>query len=435
MAGSGSPQPKQPKAQKPSAELKPPQVMQITRKDDQERLRREAEEARAAAEAALERARELERAAQEAGAQAPTAPTRPSAPAAKAASPAPVSDDDLFDTSGLEGLTMADLLGPADRKPRSNKGSSVQADQSQAAARSRSVDDFDFDEEAFLAALDENESVGTTGDVVAGTVIGLESDGVYVDIGGKAPGFMPKSECGLGVITNLKERFPKGLEIEVLVTREQNADGMVTISCRALALRQSWDKVKQLEKEGKVVQVKVSGFNRGGVTCDLEGLRGFIPRSQLQDGENHEALVGKTLGVAFLEVNSETRKLVLSEKRAATAARFAELEVGQLVEGTVVAVKPYGFFVDLGGISGLLHQSMITGGSMRSLREVFDQGDVVKALITELDPGRGRIALNTAMLEGQPGELLVEKDKVMAEAVDRANRARNVLRQQEQSAG
>ncbi len=435
MAGSGSPQPKQPKAQKPSAELKPPQVMQITRKDDQERLRREAEEARAAAEAALERARELERAAQEAGAQAPTAPTRPSAPAAKAASPAPVSDDDLFDTSGLEGLTMADLLGPADRKPRSNKGSSVQADQSQAAARSRSVDDFDFDEEAFLAALDENEPVGTTGDVVAGTVIGLESDGVYVDIGGKAPGFMPKSECGLGVITNLKERFPKGLEIEVLVTREQNADGMVTISCRALALRQSWDKVKQLEKEGKVVQVKVSGFNRGGVTCDLEGLRGFIPRSQLQDGENHEALVGKTLGVAFLEVNSETRKLVLSEKRAATAARFAELEVGQLVEGTVVAVKPYGFFVDLGGISGLLHQSMITGGSMRSLREVFDQGDVVKALITELDPGRGRIALNTAMLEGQPGELLIEKDKVMAEAVDRANRARNVLRQQEQSAG
>jgi len=435
MAGSGSPQPKQPKAQKPSAELKPPQVMQITRKDDQERLRREAEEARAAAEAALERARELERAAQEAGAQAPTAPTRPSAPAAKAASPAPVSDDDLFDTSGLEGLTMADLLGPADRKPRSNKGSSVQADQSQPAARSRSVDDFDFDEEAFLAALDENEPVGTTGDVVAGTVIGLESDGVYVDIGGKAPGFMPKSECGLGVITNLKERFPKGLEIEVLVTREQNADGMVTISCRALALRQSWDKVKQLEKEGKVVQVKVSGFNRGGVTCDLEGLRGFIPRSQLQDGENHEALVGKTLGVAFLEVNSETRKLVLSEKRAATAARFAELEVGQLVEGTVVAVKPYGFFVDLGGISGLLHQSMITGGSMRSLREVFDQGDVVKALITELDPGRGRIALNTAMLEGQPGELLVEKDKVMAEAVDRANRARNVLRQQEQSAG
>ena len=66
---------------------------------------------------------------------------------------------------------------------------------------------------------------------------------------------------------------------------------------------------------------------------------------------------------------------------------------------------------------------------------MFGQGDRVKALITELDPGRGRIALNTALLEGQPGELLIEKEKVMAEAADRANRARSVLRQQEQSAG
>jgi small subunit ribosomal protein S1 len=145
--------------------------------------------------------------------------------------------------------------------------------------------------------------------------------------------------------------------------------------------------------------------------------------------------VGKTLGVTFLEVNPETRKLVLSEKKAATAALFQNLEVGQLVEGQVVSVKPYGLFVDLGGVSGLLHHSAITGGQMRDLREIFDQGDRVKALVTQLDPGRGRIALNTALLEGQPGELLIEKDKVMAEAADRANRARNVLRQQEQSAG
>jgi small subunit ribosomal protein S1 len=237
------------------------------------------------------------------------------------------------------------------------------------------------------------------------------------------------------VIINLKERFPKGLPIEVLVTREQNADGMVTISARALALRLSWEKVRQLEKDGTVVQVKVNGFNRGGVTCDLEGLRGFIPRSQLNDGENHEALVGTTLGVAFLEVNADTRKLVLSEKKAATAARFAQLEVGQLVEGHVASIKPYGFFVDLGGVSGLLHQSSITGGVLRDLREVFRPGDPVKALITQIDPGRGRIALNTALLEGQPGELLIEKDKVMAEAAERANRARSVLRQQEQAAG
>jgi small subunit ribosomal protein S1 len=210
---------------------------------------------------------------------------------------------------------------------------------------------------------------------------------------------------------------------------------MVTVSARALALRQSWEKVRQLEKEGKVVQVLINGFNRGGVTCDLEGLRGFIPRSQLQEGENHESLIGRTIGVTFLEVNPETRKLVLSERRASTAARFAELEVGQLVEGQVAALKPYGFFIDLGGISGLLHHSAISGAALRDLREVFQPGERVKALITELDPGRGRIALNTALLEGQPGELLIAKETVMNEAVDRANRARSVLRQQEQSAG
>ncbi len=403
---------------------KPLQVMHISKREEQERLRREAENARAAADAAAARAAQLEQAAlaAEGGSVAPRPPAPPRGPEGSSA-PSLDPDDDEF-----SGMTMADLLGPADTgRPL---GSATME-----AAASRSVDDFDFDEDAFLAALDANEPVGTTGEVVTGTVIGMESDGVYVDIGGKAPGFMPKSECGLGVITNLKERFPKGLELEVLVTREQNADGMVTISCRALALRKSWDKVRQLAKDGKVVQVKVTGFNRGGVTCDLEGLRGFIPRSQLQEGENHESLVGKTLGVAFLEVNSETRKLVLSEKRAATAARFSELEVGQLVEGQVAAIKPYGLFIDLGGVSGLLHQSVITGGSLRSLREVFGQGDTVRALITELDPGRGRIALNTALLEGQPGELLVDKDTVMAEAADRANRARNVLRQQEQSAG
>jgi small subunit ribosomal protein S1 len=419
MAGSGnassapSPRPVPPgELRRPSEPplRKPPQVLLIKK------------DAPAADETAAENAQAAPESQTAAAAAAPVA-AAPAAPAKQR------SDEELFDMGGMEGLSMADLLGPADQQRRT-----PQTQRASEAVR-RSVDDFDFDEEAFLAALDENEPVGTTGEVVKGVVIGVESDGVYVDIGGKAPGFMPKKEAALGVITNIKERFPKGLEVEVLVTREQNADGMVTISARALALRQSWEKVRQMEKEGKVLQVKINGFNRGGVTCDLEGLRAFIPRSQLQQGEQHEALVGKTLGVTFLEVNPETRKLVLSEKKAATAARFAELQVGQLVEGVVASIKPYGYFIDLGGISGLLHQSCVSGGQLRDLREVFTAGERVRALITELDAGRGRIALNTALLEAQPGEILIEKDKLQAEAEDRANKARSLLRQQEQTAG
>jgi len=426
MTGTGKPAPRQPRnpaqaptAPNPAPPRRPPQVVMLKREEIP----------------AIK--------SQETSAPEPEAPAKPVTLVAPAGAPPqapsrpPLGDQDLFSTDELEGLTMADLLGPASQGRRQSPpaGASAAVGKEVVKTPSRTVDDFDFDEEAFLAALEENEPVGTTGDVVQGKVIGIESDGVYVDIGGKAPGFMPKKECGLGVITNLKERFPAGLPIEVLVTREQNADGMVTISARALALRQSWDKLRQQEKDGKVVQVKINGFNRGGVTCDLEGLRGFIPRSQLQDGEQHEALMGKTIGVAFLEVNPETRKLVLSEKKAATAARFSALEVGQLVEGKVVALKPYGFFVDLGGVSGLLHQSSVTGGVLRDLREAFEVGESIKALVTQVDPGRGRIALNTALLEGQPGELLVEKAKVMAEAEDRATRARSLIRQQEQSAG
>ena len=105
---------------------------------------------------------------------------------------------------------------------------------------------------------------------------------MYIDIGGKAPGFMPKKECGLGVITNFKEKFTIGLEMEALVIKEQNADGMVTVSARALILRQSWEKVASSAKNGELIQVTINGFNRGGLTCDVDGLRGFIPRSQLE---------------------------------------------------------------------------------------------------------------------------------------------------------
>ena len=145
----------------------------------------------------------------------------------------------------------------------------------------RTVDDFDFDEDQFLAALNDNEPIGLTGETIEGKIIALESDGLYIDIGGKAPGYMPKKECGLGVITNFKEKFPVGLEMEVLVIKEQNADGMVTVSVRALILRKSWDKVSEISRRGELIEVLANGFNRGGLTCDVEGLRGFIPRSQL----------------------------------------------------------------------------------------------------------------------------------------------------------
>ena len=293
----------------------------------------------------------------------------------------------------------------------------------------RTVDDFDFDEDQFLAALNENEPIGLTGETIGGKIIALESDGIYIDIGGKAPGYMPKKECGLGVITNFKEKFPIGLEMEVLVIKEQNADGMVTVSARALILRKSWEKVSKTAENGDLINVLVNGFNRGGLTCDVEGLRGFIPRSQLEDGSEYQSLVKKTLRVAFLEVNPESKKLVLSEKKALLLSKIEKLKLGQLIEGKVLAVKPYGFFIDVGGASGLLHQSSLTKGNVRELREIFVEGEFVKALITEIDMNKGRIGLNTALLENMPGELLIEKQTLMNEANERALKVQSLFQE------
>ena len=296
----------------------------------------------------------------------------------------------------------------------------------------RTVDEFDFDESAFLEALNANEPIGATGETISGKVIAIESDGLYVDIGGKAPGYMPKKESGLGVINNFKEKFSIGLEMEVLVIKEQNADGMVTVSARALILRQSWEKVSSSAKNGELIDVLINGFNRGGLTCDVDGLRGFIPRSQLEDGQDHQSFVDKTLKVAFLEVNPETRKLVLSEKKASLVSKLQSLELGQLIEGEVLAVKPYGFFIDLGGASGLLHQSSLTNGSIRSLREIFREGEIIKALISEIDLEKGRIGLNTALLENSTGELIIDKKKVMQEASERALKTKALFDKKEQ---
>ncbi len=202
---------------------------------------------------------------------------------------------------------------------------------------------------------------------------------------------------------------------------------MVTVSARALILRQSWEKVSNSAKNGELIDVLINGFNRGGLTCDVDGLRGFIPRSQLEEGKDHQSLVGKTLKVAFLEVNPESRKLVLSEKKASLVSKFANLKLGQLIEGEVLAVKPYGFFVDLGGASGLLHQSSLTKGSIRSLREIFVEGEIIKALVTEIDLEKGRIGLNTALLENSAGELIIDKQTVMAEASDRALKTKTLF--------
>ncbi|MGF1539304.1 MAG: S1 RNA-binding domain-containing protein, partial [Pleurocapsa sp.] len=204
-----------------------------------------------------------------------------------------------------------------------------------------------FSMEDFANALEQYDYDFAKGQKVRGTVVQINSDGAYVDIGGKSPAFVPTREAALGIVENLAAVLPLNQEQEFLIIREQNSDGQVTLSIRQLAIEDAWDTVEEIAASNKSVQVRVTGVNKGGITGEVEGLRAFIPRSHLQQRDNLESLVGQLLTANFLEVNREERKLVLSQRDAMRAVAMNKIAEGALITGRVVNIKPYGIFVDL----------------------------------------------------------------------------------------
>ncbi|MEZ2277920.1 MAG: S1 RNA-binding domain-containing protein [Microcoleus sp.] len=291
---------------------------------------------------------------------------------------------------------------------------------SQSAKASFSMDDF-------AKALEQHNYEFQKGQVVRGKVLEHDSNGAYVDIGGKSSAFLPIQEAALRTIANLSEVVPLQEERDFLIIREQDADGQVTLSLRQLQIQEAWEGLMELQESGKVLQVRVSGANKGGVTVDVQGMRGFIPRSHLIDRDNIESLVGQALTVSFLEIDQERQKLVLSQRLATQSSAFSQLQIGQLVEGKVSSIKPFGVFIDMEGISGLLHIKQVSQKYIENLSQVFSPGQILKAIVIDLDESRGRISLSTRILENYPGEIVEKMADVMDTAEERAERARKSL--------
>ncbi|MEG5032778.1 S1 RNA-binding domain-containing protein [Microcoleus sp. AT3-D2] len=291
---------------------------------------------------------------------------------------------------------------------------------SQSAKASFSMDDF-------AKALEQHNYEFQKGQVVRGKVFEYDSNGAYVDIGGKSSAFLPIEEAALRTVTDLSEVVPLDEERDFLIIREQDADGQVTLSLRQLQIQQAWEDLVELQETGKVLQVRVSGANKGGVTVDVQGMRGFIPRSHLVDRDNLESLIGQSLSVNFLEVDREREKLVLSQRMATQSNAFKDLQIGQLVEGKVSSIKPFGVFVDLEGVSGLLHIKQVSQKYIDNLGKVFAPGQPLKAIVVDLDENRGRISLSTRVLENYPGEMVDKMADVMDTAEERSERARKTL--------
>jgi small subunit ribosomal protein S1 len=231
-------------------------------------------------------------------------------------------------------------------------------------------------------------------------------------------------------VETLEEVLEPGEVREFFILTEENEDGQLSLSIRRIEYQRAWERVRQLQKEDATIYSEVFATNRGGALVRVEGLRGFIPGSHISTRKPKEDLVADFLPLKFLEVDEERNRLVLSHRRALVERKMNRLEVGEVVIGTVRGIKPYGAFIDIGGVSGLLHISEISHEHIETPHTVLNVNDQMKVMIIDLDAERGRISLSTKALEPEPGDMLTDPQKVFDNAEEMAARYKQMLMEQ-----
>jgi small subunit ribosomal protein S1 len=287
--------------------------------------------------------------------------------------------------------------------------------------------DIGFTHDDFAALLDKYDYHFSPGDVVPGTVFSMEPKGALIDIGAKTAAFIPIQEMSINRVDDPSEVLQANETREFFILTDENEDGQLTLSIRRIEYMRAWERVRQLQQEDATVRSNVFATNRGGALVRIEGLRGFIPGSHISTREAKEDLVGQELPLKFLEVDEERNRLVLSHRRALVERKMHGLEVGQVVTGTVRGIKPYGAFIDIGGVSGLLHISEISHDHIDTPHSVFNVNDELKVMIIDLDADRGRISLSTKQLEPEPGDMLKNRQLVFDKSEEMAEKYRQKL--------
>ncbi|MBN3926529.1 S1 RNA-binding domain-containing protein [Nostoc sp. NMS4] len=291
-----------------------------------------------------------------------------------------------------------------------------------------------FTHEDFAALLDKYDYHFSPGDVVPGTVFSIEPRGALIDIGAKTAAYIPIQEMSINRVDAPEEVLQSNETREFFILTDENEDGQLTLSIRRIEYMRAWERVRQLQAEDATVRSGVFATNRGGALVRIEGLRGFIPGSHISTRKPKEELVGEDLPLKFLEVDEERNRLVLSHRRALVERKMNRLEVGEVVIGTVRGIKPYGAFIDIGGVSGLLHISEISHEHIDTPHSVFNVNDEVKVMIIDLDAERGRISLSTKQLEPEPGDMIKNRDLVYDKAEEMAAKYREQLLAKQQGA-
>jgi len=311
-------------------------------------------------------------------------------------------------------LNAEAIMSRFDRLKKNYKGPTVVS----------SVEGLDFSYDDFAKAVAETNYAFNRNDIVKGTIVQYDNGGCIVDIGAKASAFLPTAESALiqEQGDSIEALVDLDSEMDFQIISEEDENGQLLVSVRRIQYREAWEKVIAQQVEDEVFEATCVAVNRGGAICLVAGLRAFLPGSHLTGQLPTEELIGQTLPLKFLEVNQEDNKLVVSNRRAVVEQQMSDLSRGDIINGIVKALKPYGAFVEVGGMSGLLHISQISYDRIEDLEKVLQPGMQVKCMIIDHDKVNGRIALSTKTLEPEPGDMLRDSDKVFELAEETAKK-------------
>ena len=250
-----------------------------------------------------------------------------------------------------------------------------------------------------------------TGDVVEGLVTQIKKNEIWVDLGSRGIGVVMRREVGHG------QTLEVGQTITVSVIDPEMEEGHALLSMKRAVKDRGWDELQRVVDANEIIEITAYDANRGGLLVELEGIRGFLPVSQLAAGhyprvsgadkdeilQKLNALTNIPLRVRILDVSRKDNKLIFSEKEAVKddmQARFSELKVGDVVEGVVTGVIDFGAFVNVDGIEGLIHISEISWERVDNPRNYVKVGDTIKAKIIAID--RDRLSLSLKQMSEDP---------------------------------
>jgi small subunit ribosomal protein S1 len=278
--------------------------------------------------------------------------------------------------------------------------------------------------EELLAEQDSDIKSFKHGDVVEGNVVRIDKDEILVDIGAKSEGVVSNREL-FGRHGEGQAPLAIGDTVLVYVLQPESPEGHAVLSLRRAGLERKWRAMQEQFEAGVIIEAPVIDHNKGGLIVDC-GIRGFVPISQIVDfprrpqndqprdaaqeiAEKLQPFVGRKLRLKILEVNRKANRLILSEKVALYEERrekrdelFSSLQVGQKVTGTVRSIAPFGVFIDLGGIDGLVHKSELSWNKVNNPEAGYNVGDEVEAEVIDINHERGRISLSIRRLQPDP---------------------------------